>query len=429
MQRGGVVGFAVILCAGFVLLGATAALAEEIQITIVTQTVALEARTELMDWAIEKFKSLHRGVNVKWEPGLDVDKITTMMIAGVAPDIFEMWGDFAMNWAQSGMLLDLRPYVERDMDEIDLEDIFPGDWDACFIKFGEYEGEMFGFPQYTNAGITYYNVQEVANAGLPDIFELKDEWTFDKFREYARHLTYFDAQADRRRYGADTYFWGCERITGLVGSFGGRMVTFDPLAFVMDEPPAIQGLEFHRTLMHEDCVIPDRNRPWAARDFTAGNVPVLLEGSHAIPEIYPIIEFEWKTAPWPVGPGGRVSWAAGDKYGIFRGTQHPKMAWEFVKLLTSSEGSVMQARLGGLAPFRRSAMQEYIETYPEINPESHAITALTARVFEQSLVPESREFAATVNQALDRIWWEGVSAATAMKEIAGRIEKLFEPYK
>ncbi len=411
---------------------APAAQAEKVTITLFTRDLA--GNNELYKYLIEQFQAQNPDIQVKWEiaTGDWVSKLSTMLVAGVAPDIFELWGWFATDWAQNGLLLDLRPFVRRDMTRNDIADIFPGDWEATFLRFGKFKGEQYAFPRYTNVGVTYYNVDKLNNAGLEDIYTLaqKGGWTFDVFREYARKLTYVDEKG-QRRFGADIKIGGVERLTGLVASFGGRLFSFDTLAYALDEPNALAALQFHQRLMHDDQSIPRRTAPGDLKNFSAGAIAIDLEGSHAVP--YRIREignsFSWKMAPWPAGPGGRISWAAGDKYAINRQTKHPEAAWKFLKFLTSTQGAIAHARYAGLAPYRRSAMRAYIEMYPNVNAQSHAETAITARVFEEAQVPESRKVSELITAAYRRVLDQGVPVATAMGEVKDAVNALLAPYR
>lgn len=426
-------GILVLIVTLLLLLLTSSAFAAKTTITLMTRD--LQGNADMYKALISEFEAKNPDIEVKWEiaTGDWVAKLTTMFVAGVAPDIFELWGWFATDWAQNGFLLDLRPYVRRDITRSDMTDIFPGDWEATFVRFGPRRGEQYAFPRYTNVGLTYYNVEQLDRAGLEDIYALSQRggWTFDMFREYARKLTMFDSNLNRRRFGAHIEIGGIERLTGLVASFGGRLFSFDPLGYALDEPGAVAALQFHARLMHDDQVIPMRTAPSDHKSFSSGAVGIHLEGSHAVPYRRKEImdNFVWKMAPWPAGPGGAVSWAAGDKYGINRQTKNPDAAWRFLKFLTSTEGAIAHAKYAGLAPYRRSAMRAYIEMYPGINAQAHAETAVTARVFEEAQVPESRRIAEIVNPALHRIYDNRMPVATAVSEVKAAVNAILAPFR
>lgn len=416
----------VVLCKGMALAAGTT----EVRIMARPTTVGNDVFFEAL---IETFKAIRPDLKLVWDPAWDHDKLTIMLISGSAPDIFETWGWRPVDWANSGLLLDLRPYVQRDLTAEDIKDFFPGDWEACFLRFGERKGEQYGMPRYTNTGVTYYNVNRLQEAGLADIYTVAQGggWTFEAFREYARKLTVHDHEANVKKYGAQIEISGIQRLTGLVASFGGRMFSFNPLAYAFDEPQTVAALEFHQRLMYEDQVIPKRGDPAALKNFPSGAVALHLEGSgtvrlhrRAIDDSFPFL-----LAPWPAGPGGRVSWAAGDKYCVSRQTKDPDSTWEVLKYLTSVEGAMAHTRYLAYAPSRRSAMREYLRLYPEINAWAHAETANTARVFEESQIPDGSKISAIVNGALVRIWDGVIAPRVAFSEIKDQVNSLLVPFR
>ena len=429
----GIIKRAVIALLVLGLLGQVALAKEKTEIRIMARDMIGNA--ELYEVLFEEFEAIRPDIELVWEIAIDdwTDKLTTMLIAGVAPDIFEAWSWWCVDWANNGLLLDLRPYVQRDLTPQDIRDIFPGDWEACFLRYGERKGEQYAMPRYTNVGVTYYNTHRLEEAGLVDIYTVAQRggWNFDTFREYARKLTVHDYTADIRQYGAHIEIGSIERLTGLVASFGGRMFSFEPLAYALDEPPAVAALEFQQRLMYEDQVIPKRSDPGERKSFSSGAVGIHLEGSHAVP--YRLDEigdsFPWLLAPWPAGPGGAISWAAGDKYCVNRQTKDPNATWQVLKFLTSTEGAIAHARYAALAPCRRSAMREYLRLYPGINAQAHMETANTARVFEEGQIPESRRISDIIEGALGRIWDGAIAPKTAFMEVKNQVDNILAPFR
>ena len=73
---------------------------------------------------------------------------------GTAPDVLAGCCDFFPAWAQSGHLLDLRPYVEADLERATIDD-----WDAAQYKaLFTADGVQFGLPKYHGALALYYNI-------------------------------------------------------------------------------------------------------------------------------------------------------------------------------------------------------------------------------------------------------------------------------
>ena len=61
--------------------------------------------------------------------------------------------DFFPIWGQKGYLLDLRPYVEADLDRSTINDWDQAQYRALFTR----SGVQFGLPKYHGALALYYN--------------------------------------------------------------------------------------------------------------------------------------------------------------------------------------------------------------------------------------------------------------------------------
>lgn len=409
-----------------VLVYGTVALAEEVTISLMVRDYVNEE--PFWFWAVEEFEKRNPGVKVALYrvPNNDyVDQITVQMLGGVAPDVFYMWGWFATSWAEQGLLLDLRPYVERDLTEEEIADIFPGDWDASFMKWGEYAGEQFGFPRTSNVGLTLYNVQHLQEAGLPDIYEAaaKGNWTFEELRTYGQKLT------DETRYGIRLTVTA-SRLTGYVGSFGGSVVQYEPLGLGLTSSASLDGLDYLRDMVFQDGVVATPVVSWDRRDFQNEMVSISLSSGGQAADLHDLgLTFQWNIAPWPEGPGGRVAWASGGKFGIFRGTKHPEVAWELVKFLAGQEATEKAIEIMGLPPLRRSVAEAYLSLYPGLNMLSHFETLATARITETAFVPEAQEFERIIEEVVDKVFRNNVPAAIAVEEVRPVIDSLLAPYK
>ena len=60
---------------------------------------------------------------------------------------------FFPTWAQKGYTLDLRPFVEADLDQATISDWDPAQYRSFFAP----DGRQFGVPKYHGALALYYN--------------------------------------------------------------------------------------------------------------------------------------------------------------------------------------------------------------------------------------------------------------------------------
>ncbi|MEZ4769208.1 MAG: extracellular solute-binding protein [Caldilineales bacterium] len=168
---------------------------------------------------LEQFHSANPTVQVFFTP--DPDNLGDDMMAdfqrGTAPDVLNGCCDFFPIWAQKGYLLDLRPYVQADLDRSTIDDWSKAQYEALFTS----DGLHFGLPKYHGALALYYNKDIFDRAGVdyPD-----DSWTHDDYLAAMQQL-----RQGQTRFG-DAPNWpsmfdiSWERIQVHVNGWGGNFV-------------------------------------------------------------------------------------------------------------------------------------------------------------------------------------------------------------
>jgi len=308
---------------------------------------------------LEEFHDTHPNIRVFYTPD-PVDLEATMlaeMQAGTAPDVFAGCCSFFPIWAQQGHTLDLRPYVEADLDQATLDDWDPAQVRAFFTR----DGQQFGLPKYHGALALYYNKGLFDEYGVhyPD-----ETWDHADYLAAMKRLTH-----DRDDNGR-TDLWGSmvdiswERIQVHVNGWGGHLVDpDDPTRCRMSEPEAMAAMEWLRARMWDDHLMAsplDVRNVTTRRAFTTGAVAMVEDGSWALKDILAEADFRIGVAPIPAGPVRRVTLATTDGFGIYAGTRHPEAAWELVKFLIGKEYGRAMARTNFLQPARASLVDEWV---------------------------------------------------------------------
>lgn len=378
---------------------------------------------------LAEFAKLHPEIHVEYVPltGNWQDRMTAQMATGTAPDVFEMWGYFANNWGDQGMLLDLNPYVERDFSADVIADFYPGQWEAAVQVGGPYAGARIGIPRYVNTEILFYHQDAFDRAGLPypPVMEAANDWNWTTFLEAAKKLTVGDGEGNVRTIGFRTPYW-----EQWVYSAGGRVFGWPeaPLEFLLDQPEAVAGLEFLRSLIWEHRVAE------VGSDFSQGTAAMGTEwGSCCIQRVMAAVQdqFRWNIGPLPVGPTGkRHAWIGKDMWGIYAGTKHPEEAWTLVKFLVSPEASAIQARIIGEQPVRISALPAYQEALAGIDVHWAIEMGITAYPSATYVIPESQRIRDHLEAAVDASVRRNEKAVIqAIEEIKGPINALLDPYR
>ncbi|MFC1975378.1 ABC transporter substrate-binding protein [Chloroflexota bacterium] len=317
---------------------------------------------------LEEFHATHPHIRVFYTPDPE-DLENTMladMQAGTAPDVFQGCCSHFPIWAQQEYTLDLRPYVESDLDQASIDDWDPVQYRAFFTR----DGRQYGLPKYHGALALYYNKDLFDEYGVdyPD-----DAWDHDDYLAAMQQLTH-DRDGD-----GQTDLWGSmldiswDRIQMHVNGWGGHLVDPDnPTQCCMAEPEAMAAMEWIRARMWDDKVMAtflDVQNMSTRQAFIAERVAMVEDGSWALRDILTEADFRIGVAPFPAGPVRRVTLATTDGFGIYAGTKHPDAAWELLKFLISKDYGRAMARASFLQPARASLVDEWVNIIRQEFPQ------------------------------------------------------------
>jgi multiple sugar transport system substrate-binding protein len=337
------------------------------------QLVYQDWRTEwfppMVQTMLDEFHKDHPNIRVFYTPDPESEVFDQAMsedfVAGTAPDVFQGCCQLFPAWAQKGYALDLRPFIEADLDDETI-----GDWDPVqYAALSLPGGLQYGVPKYRGSLALYFNKALFDAAGLayPGY-----DWTYDDYEAAMRRLSR-DTDGDGRRD-----IWGSmfdpqwDRLQTHANAWGGHFVDpEDSSRSGFDSRPTRAALEWLRQRMWDDRVMAagqDVGRLSPARAFASGRVAMVEEGSWALKEILSAADFRVGVAPLPEGPARRVSLAGSDGFGIYSGTAHPEEAWELVKFLISKQYGRAMARANFLQPARLSLAGDWVQAVQEQFP-------------------------------------------------------------
>jgi multiple sugar transport system substrate-binding protein len=316
---------------------------------------------------LDQFHASHPDIDVYYIPDPEnlVDQMPIDMQAGTAADVFQGCCAHFPTWAQKGYTLDLRPYVEADLDQATITDWDPVQYRALFTR----DGRQFGLPKYHGALALYYN---------KDLFDQyhvdypTGSWDHDDYLHAMKLLT-----RDQNRDGK-TDLWGSmvdvywDRIQVHVNGWGGHFVDpADPGLCLMGEPAALAAVEWLRARMWDDrcmATLPDVDRMSTRQAFISGRIAMVEDGSWGLKDILTGAPFRIGVAPFPSGPARKVTLSSTDGFGIYAGTKHPEAAWELMKFLISMDYGRAMAHADFLQPARASLVADWISYIREQFP-------------------------------------------------------------
>ncbi len=378
---------------------------------------------------LQDFHAAHPNIEVFYTPEPDnyEERMLADMQGGVAPDVFAGCCDTFPVWAQEGYLLDLRPFVDSDLERATIDD-----WDkAQYRSFFTSEGVQFGLPKYHGALALFYNKD------VFDRFKLSyptAEWTHDDYLLAMQRIRESAVAAGQTDLWGSMFDVSWERIQVHVNGWNGHFVDpQNPSRSWMANPEALTAMEWLRTRMWDERVMASRLDVGNlnTRDaFIRGNLAMVEEGSWALRDILEQADFRIGVAPFPAGPSRRVTLATTDGFAIFSGTRQPEAAWELVKFLVGRDYGRAMAEAQLLQPARASLVDDWVnivrQQYPvKARDLDLAVFAaghiegysVTAEVFAN--MSDARELA---RGAWEQIYTLGQEGVDIIKTTSARIE-------
>lgn len=241
-----------------------------------------------------------------------------------------------------GYMLDVSEWVERDKEEMELDDIHPSLQDS-HMKFKD---RWFGVPTHVGSMTFYYRTDIFEEQG----YEVPTTW--EEVLAIAKDVD--------EKYGDDVkgfVFMGRSDIQGIatfmnfMGAYGGDF--FDPETFepTMDSPENLQAMNSLMALMPYSIEeSPSYGFDEAHVAFQQGRAAMLPfwdsgDGFFSDPEQSDVVG-NWGVAPMPGARATNGGWTVQ----ISADSENPEAAWEFLKWLVSPE---MENELVPLKPSNR----------------------------------------------------------------------------
>lgn len=282
---------------------------------------------------IRQFEALHPDIEVEKQAvaGADTvwEKATVMAAGGVAPDVIDVSLAVGLAARRSGLLLDLKPYIQRD--NFDMRRFRPG-YQLTLGPEWAWDGRVYGIPWGLGILNVFYNRDMFTAAGLAQPYK---GWTTGEFLRAAARLTR-DANGDGKPEvfgthppGVSYNFWPF--------IFGGDFADLTTGKLTVGNPEMIRTLEWLRDFQANYHV-----SDWAGGEpaFPGGKVAMTYQWDSYVGKLLQARPaFDWSVTWAPRGePAETVSYGQGHVMGIMTGSKHPDAAWEFIKFYYSTAG-------------------------------------------------------------------------------------------
>ena len=321
-------------------------------VTIKFMTWEGEEMNKAMLETFGPFMDDNPGIKVELEPSPLTDygvKLQEMLAANIAPDVFMVGNDMALNYDYEGLVLDLKPYLDSD------EGFHDGFYPGTLTTYTR-DGKIVGLPGLINLYGYFYNKKFFDEAGLE---YPKKDWTYDDFFLYAEQLS--DSASNRAgvfQKGHDTF------VCSLYSASKDNTPYTDniyPVTKVQASDSFKEGVNRMAEAIKAGVVtaptIDDAN---VTANFMQGAIPILRYGQWAADEMIRNApeDLKWGYVPSPrVDKNAQILDAVG--WCINKQVKDPAAAFQVLKFIESETYKVVLAKTPVAPPAFQPAAAGY----------------------------------------------------------------------
>jgi multiple sugar transport system substrate-binding protein len=334
------------------------------------------------------------------------------------------------------MTLNLEQYARRDAKAVQLDDVFQGVLDQARAK-----GVMYGVPGDGGGPLIIFNAGMLDRAGLPSPGQLNEssQWTADRFLDIAkRSVRKGTGQPDV--WGTEGHWAAYPLWLAWVYGWGGDVFNKDGTAIVLDQPAAVDALQWLQDLTLRQGVAPTASETAALRTaqmadrrvlFAAERVAMITDYTTAL-GAGGILEAEKRGLRWdatllPVAKAGQFSVAQFHPFVASSSSKAPEAAWRLLVYQSGPEATLRKSLAGSSQPYRKSTAMapDYVKTLPHFYGRSVEKLGRVTRPLPQTV--EQDKFGGVLSEEIGAIRDGKKPALDAARAIKQRGESLLKP--
>ena len=243
------------------------------------------------------------------------------------------------------------------------------------MKLGQWQGVQYLLPLFSDNSALMYNRKLFKQAGL-DPNKAPETW--DDFVKCAKALT-MDTNKDGRIDVYGTAFAIGEADMNMftflpfIWSNGGDILNDNGTKCLLDQPKAVEALQFWTDLIHKHKVTPPGTTSYGYTDmyngFATEKIAMIIGGDWMIGSLAqdaPNIDYGVAYIPRPAGSKQSASFAGGDLIGITSTSKSKDVAWEFVKFALGEQVQVeVWAKHGAIPVVKGYYRNKYFAAEPK----------------------------------------------------------------
>ena len=378
---------------------------------VAAQGAATEFSLAMVDWSdpvqtafeeviIPRFIDENSGshVTINWTNwGRYNEEMTTAFASGVTPDVFQGGAVWAPQMARRNWAVALNDFINADED-----------WDWADFPAGlqadvTIRGNIVAVPYRQDLRTLWYNKEMLAEAGFDEA-----PTTWDEFLAVAQATTVrdgvgFDVEGYHFSDASGNWQRDWQPFLMWLHMADGKFLNDDLTTCALDQPAALEALEFLVTLVHEHEVTSYPGlEPQGDLNVLAGRDAAMQLSSadmERVINLYAPDEAEkiYPTLPLTGNAQATHSWV--NKFFISSQTPDAARSWDFLRFLTRQDILEIYSASNNNTPPRLSLLDaDYMSEKHKVVLES----AVYARTFPQhhNLIALFRPIAAELEQAL-----------------------------
>ncbi|NGP45938.1 sugar ABC transporter substrate-binding protein [Bacillaceae bacterium SIJ1] len=312
---------------------------------------------DVIDQNIARFEEENPGVTVEvtYTPWADYwTKLRTNLAGGGGPDVFWMNGPNIYQYASSGLIKDIQPFIdEEDLDTTVFND--------SLVELYTYEDSMYGLPTFLDTIGLFYNKALFDEAGVD--YPTAD-WTWDDLEEAAEQLT----DEEKGQYGYIAFNSEQAGYYNLILQNGGYIISDDKTTSGMGSPEALEAMEWMQMMLDQmySPSIQTQIETEPNQIFGSRKAAMLPNISVNTPYLYEMLGDDLGIAPLPAGKE-KAAIVHGLSWVMNAQTEHEELAWKLMKSLTDEEAGKLMAESGFSIPAYKGTEDAWVESIPGLD--------------------------------------------------------------
>lgn len=365
--------------------------------------------------------------------------VSTGFVSGTAPDVFTNHLAKYPEFAKNEQLVDIAPFIARDKVA---SDVYAG---GLFDVWGR-DGKQYGLPKDWDTIGFIVNMEMAKKAGVTAEKLQNMEWNpkdGGTFEQVVRKLTLDEAGNNAASDKFDktkvaVYGYQTPGVGGMMGQtewshfavsngFKFHDKVWDG-KYYYDDPKLAETIGYLAGLPSKGLSAAYEQTKSLGSDamFVGGKTAMVPQGSWMITYFKDNAKFEHAWVPLPKGPiGQRATMFNGLADSIWVGSKVQEEAWKWVKYLGSADCQAVVASKGVVFPAITGMPEKAMEAHKAKGVDSSAfITMSKEKTFLAPIADNGSQIDDLMKNALESVFLGKADAATALKEVSGKVNGL-----